>query len=651
MSSSDWFFIPDTHTDHLRVPSSSDAIIQHEIFYESEVNTISQRPLFLGRSYGKKRFLIALSIIALCVVGLFTRAFWMQIIQRHQYQALAENNRLRHTPLWPRRGVIRDRNGTVLADSVPRFEATLTPQNLPPSSETVDMEMGEVARLLGLSINDLKPSVYATGTIRDEETIIADNIPYVQAMAYAVALPHLPGFDLQVGAKRQYPWSAEIESLSHVLGYVGKLSPEEYTAQRQNGYQKSNEIGKTGVEKTYEKDLRGIPGERVSEVDARGNVRSIVGDQTPTNGKDLYLSLDLDLQREAEDALRDEMQQAHLKRGAVVAMDPRDGSLLALVSWPAFDNNAFSGGVSSTVYQRLIQDPDQPLYPRAWAGTYPSGSTVKIVISLAALAEKVITPSTSVLSAGGLQVGGHFFPDWKAGGHGITNVRKAIAWSVNTFFYTIGGGYESFIGLGVDRLTDWMRRFGLSMKSGIDLPGEGTGLVPSKDWKQKTKNEPWYVGDTYNLSIGQGDLLVTPLQVANYTAAIANGGKKLTPHLVMSEGTVTSTLAFVSSSISGVEADDIKVVQDGMRDCVVFGSCRGMNLLPFPVAGKTGTAQWNANKPTHAWFTSFAPFDHPEIVVTVLLEEGGEGSSASVPVARRVMQTWWELRQQRGGTF
>ncbi len=651
MAPSEWFFVPDAQARGMRVTEPTDTVIQHEVFYESDINTIRERPLFLGRNYQKKRFLTAFGIIAVFVVGLFARSFWMQVIQRQEYHSLAENNRLRHTPLWPRRGIIRDRNGMILADNVSRFQATITPRDLPPPSEDVDLEVGEAARLLGLSVRDLDPYVHATSTALDEETIIADNLPYDQAMTYAAALPHLPGFDLQVGAKREYPLSKQTESLSHVLGYVGKLSPDEYAAQKNNGYQKSNEIGKTGVEKTYEKDLRGTPGERINEVDAHGNVKSMVGDHPPTDGQDLYLSIDAGLQQTAEAALRDELQQTHLHRGAVVAMDPRDGSILALVSLPAFDNNQFSGGVSSTIYQALMKNADQPLFPRAWAGTYPSGSTVKIVISVGALAEKIITPSTSVVSVGGLNVGGHFFPDWKAGGHGITDVRKAIAWSVNTFFYTIGGGYESFIGMGVDRLGDWMRRFGLGSKTGIDLPTEGTGFVPTQDWKEKNKGERWYVGDTYNLSIGQGDLLVTPVQVANYTAAIANGGKKVVPHVALGEGSATNTLAFASTSIPGADAASVKVVQEGMRDCVTYGSCRGISSLPFPTAGKTGTAQWNANKPTHAWFTSFAPYDHPEIVVTVLLEEGGEGSSVSVPVAKQVLQKWWDLRTQRGGTF
>jgi penicillin-binding protein 2 len=592
----------------------------------------------------KNRFFFAQVFLAIVLCVLAGRAAWMQLKEGDNFRAQAEANRLRTEPLLPRRGIIVDREGRVLADNIPRFQVTLTPFDMPHDQDEVENEVADASRLLGLSVNTLLPIANATGTARDEEVVVADQVSYKDAMAFAIDLPNLPGFALEVAARRRYPWSTEIESLSHVLGYVGRISPDEFTANKANGYRRADDIGKSGLERSHESELRGQLGARVSEVDAHGRVQTLVGERPAVDGQELKLSLDIDLQRAAEQSLRKEMETAHVDRGAAIALDPRDGSILALVSWPAYDDNQFSGGVSSTVYDKLINDDRQPLFPRAWAGTYPSGSTVKIVISAAALAEHIITPQTTVLSTGGLQVGGHFFPDWKAGGHGITNVRFALAWSINTFYYTVGGGYESFVGLGVTKLSQWMRTFGLGSKTGIDLPGEGTGLVPDPDWKQKTKGEDWFVGDTYNLSIGQGDLLVTPVQVAAYTAAIANGGYKVTPHLEETSSTM------IGSDLLA-PADAIKTVQLGMRDCVTYGSCRALSSMPMTVAGKTGTAQWSATKPTHAWFTTYAPFDKPEVVVTVLLEEGGEGSSVSVPVARDILNEWWTLRSQRGGQF
>jgi penicillin-binding protein 2 len=256
-----------------------------------------------------------------------------------------------------------------------------------------------------------------------------------------------------------------------------------------------------------------------------------------------------------------------------------------------------------------------------------------------------------VLSNGGIRVGQWFFPDWKAGGHGVTNVRSAIAWSVNTFYYYIGGGYGSFDGLGVDRISRWMHQFGLGSRTGIDLPSEAAGHVPDPAWKLANRKEQWYVGDTYNLSIGQGDLLVTPLQVALYTSEIANGGKKLIPHLFQSASGTGAGLSFTTTTRVGAPDAAYQVVREGMRDGVVYGSGRALSALPFAVAGKTGTAQWNSQANTHAWFTSFAPYERPEIVVTVLLEEGGEGSSVAVPVARQVLSAWNRLRQERLGKF
>lgn len=226
-------------------------------------------------------------------------------------------------------------------------------------------------------------------------------------------------------------------------------------------------------------------------------------------------------------------------------------------------------------------------------------------------------------------------------------MRGAIAWSVNTFFYTVGGGYESLVGLGVDRLTDWYRRFGLGSKTGIDLPGEGSGFVPSQKWKEETKGERWFVGDTYNLSIGQGDLLVTPIQVAAYTAAIANGGYKVVPRLEYPDAAPTST----NKGERLADAEVIDTVRQGMRENVTYGSGRALSDLSFTVSGKTGTAQWHSEKNFHAWFTAYAPSDNPEIVVTVLLEEGGEGSAVSVPVAKKILQGWWDLKRARGGSF
>lgn len=622
---------------HLEVSLSSVEDIQQERLYEADQTHVEGRPLFLGFAFSWRRFVWTGVCMATLVGLLIARAVWMQGVQGGQYFALSENNRLRSTPIWPRRGVIRDRNGVVIAENAPRFQVTLIPRDVP-DDDTRLIELADASRLLGLSVNDLQPLVSATGTRADEPVLVADAVPYDQAMAFAVALPNLPGFSLDARPKRSYPQSVQISSLSHLLGYVGKISDSELKTRKNQGYFRVDELGKTGLERTYEPILRGTVGSRTYEADARGHLRGVVHEQTPTDGQDVHLTIDLRLQREAERLLQEELTREHYTRGAVVAMDPRNGDVLALVSLPSYDNNVFSGGVSSTVYQALSNNPDQPLFNRAIAGAYPSGSTVKIVVSVAALMEHVITPQTTVLSTGGIRLGQWFFPDWKAGGHGTVDVRKAIAWSVNTFFYLSGGGgQQGIIGLGPDHLSKWMQLFGLGKKTGIDLTSESAGFVPTRSWKEDVRKQPWYIGDTYNLSIGQGDLLVTPLQVAAYTAAVANGGVLVRPRL--------SDLQSIQASAPLATSDTVETVRLGMRDAVTYGSARTLSMLPFSSGAKTGTAQWNKTKNTHAWFTSFAPFENPQIVVTVLVEEGGEGSHSAAPVAKGVLDFWNKLQK------
>jgi penicillin-binding protein 2 len=615
--------------------------VHHEIMFESAFDQLGERRVFVGTGIAMSRLNVAFIIVIAVLAGFMLRAAWMQFAQGSGYQSQADANRFRSEIVPSRRGIIRDRNGAVLAENIPTFHVRMRWSDLPRDADTREETVAYVARTVGVTSGDILSSLTATGTHPDEWIDVARDITYDRALALEVKMPELSGVALVSAAKRRYPLSDATPSLSHVLGYVGLLSPAEYADLQESGYRHNDEIGKTGVEASYESSLRGTAGERRVEVDAMGRPRAMVSDRAPTDGQDVTLTIDAALQAAAEKALQKGFERTHVSRGSAILMNAKTGALLAVVSWPAYDDNAFAGRVSSTVYSAILRNEDRPLFPRAWAGQFPSGSTIKPLIATAALAEGVITPNTTVNSVGGISVGPWFFPDWSAGGHGLTNVRKAIAWSVNTFFYYIGGGHDKFIGLGVDRLTNWMRKFGLGQESGIDLPGETSGNVPSQDWKQQTKGERWYIGDTYNLSIGQGDLLVTPIQMARMTATVANGGKLVVPHVV--ESSASSTIGVSPSKVANIvlPSDDWKTVQLGMRDTVTYGSGRALNTLPVQVAGKTGTAQWNSNKPNHAWFIGFAPFKDPEVVVTVLLEEGGEGSSYAVPVAGDILRAWY----------
>jgi penicillin-binding protein 2 len=350
----------------------------------------------------------------------------------------------------------------------------------------------------------------------------ADNIDYDKAMLIALELPRWPGVFLSTKIRREYlaptagsstPAVLGESSFSHILGYTGKINDEEMKTLSQD-YSPIDYIGKTGLESSWEKELKGSPGRKNIEVDALGRQKKIINEVAAANGANLQLSINGALQQKAEEVAGLYLKRMNLRRASVIIMNPNNGEIMALVSLPGYDNNLFAGGISQEAYNKFLNDPDRPLFSRAVSGEFPSGSTIKPIFAAGALQEKVINAATSFVSTGGLRIGEWFFPDWKAGGHGITDVRKALAFSVNTFFYYIGGGYGDFKGLGVSGLVKYAQLFGLGKLTGIDLPGERPGFVPTANWKEQTKKEPWYIGDTYHFAIGQGDVLVTPLQVA-----------------------------------------------------------------------------------------------------------------------------------------
>ncbi|MFZ6014809.1 MAG: penicillin-binding protein 2 [Patescibacteria group bacterium] len=618
----------------LQVSLGDNADIAHEVLYEDDATKIRERPIYLGRAIPLHRFMVIFIFVFILLGILISRAFWMQGLADEKYKLMAENNRLRKEILMPSRGIITDRNDYPLAENESTFDVTAIPVDLPADEDSRREVFGRISRIAGSSIAEIE-QVAASSTIWDQSVILIRDVPYEQAVAIKIALADQPGIQVAHGQKRRYRQTPQIFSLSHVLGYAGKISSSEHETLKNKGYSRNDMIGKTGVEAWYEERLRGKTGERLIEVDAFGSPKRVVHEDLPIQGETIKLTIDTKFQLRVEQALKNALEKEGIKHGAAVALDPRDGSILAIVSWPAYDNNIFSGKVSSTLYASLVEDENMPFLARAWAGVYPSGSTIKPIYAAGALADGIITQNTSFLSTGGLRIGAYFFPDWQAGGHGLTNVRRAIAWSVNTFFYYIGGGYEGFEGMGVEGLTKWLKVFGFGQKTGLDLVGEVDGFVPSKEWKVQKKNERWYVGDTYNLSIGQGDLLVTPLQIAVATAEIANGGKRITPHVLFDEG--------IESGEQIVKEDAVDVVRAGMRDTVVYGSGRALANMEIEVAGKTGTAQWRSDKPNHAWFTAFAPYDNPRIAIAVLLEQGEEGSRTAVPVGREILQAWMEL--------
>lgn len=609
---------------------------------------LSHTRTYLGTSIPRRNIFILGVLVMAGLALLFAKTAYLQVVKGDTYRDLAEGNRIRLRPILSERGIIYDRFHNELVENVPNFSLALIPQDLPRNAGQREAVINKVVSLSGVPKEDITNLLKKYRSYSYASLVIKENLDYESALKLYIQSSQLPGISIEKGSKRKYVSDSNEAnnnlSISHLMGYIGKLNDQEIEQLKDNeDYLPFDSIGKSGLEKTYEAALRGNYGLKKVEVNATGQEQSVLAEEPPVPGKNLILTLDLEAQQKLEELTRNMLARTGKTRAAAIAMDPRDGSILAMVSLPAFDNNDFSGGISQAAYDVYSQNLDHPLFNRAVGGTYPSGSIIKLVVAAAALQEGIITPNTAFLSTGGLQLGDRLFRDWKVGGHGTTDVARGIAWSVNTFFYYVGGGYKNFVGLGVDRIVKYMKLFGLSQKTNIDLTGEASGFVPSREWKQENKKETWYVGDTYNLSIGQGDLLVTPIQAAVWTAAIANNGTVVQPHLGgQLEEPLThkkTTLTFKKSTIP-VSAQNLAIVRQGMKECVSYGSCQLLETLPFTSGGKTGTAQWNANRDNHAWFTSFAPFDNPQVVVTVLVEEGEEGSTAAQPIARDFL-LWW----------
>jgi len=599
----------------------------------------------IGKNFDiNKVFKISLALLLFMGI-IIGRTAWLQVVKGSYYYELAEGNRIRVERLEVKRGVIYDREGRPLVKNSANFLLYFVPADLPKDS----LARQAVFQKVSENLENLKPedilnllSEIKPGSLESYQPLfIADDIEYDKAMTLYLESDNMPGVVITNKTRREY--NLYSLSLSHILGYTGKVNNKEL-AKFGSEYLPIDYIGKSGVENFWENEMKGANGKKQIEVDALGKEKKIINQEAGEDGHNLVLSIDVDLQKKLEESVIVTLRENHLNKACAIALDPNNGEILAMVSFPSYNNNDFAHGLTAEQYQKIANHPDQPLFNRCISGEYPSGSTIKPVIAAAALEENVINENTSFLSIGGIKIGQWFFPDWKAGGHGVINVRRALAESVNTFFYYISGGYQDFAGLGLERMVKYEKLFGLDTQTGIDMPGEASGFLPTEEWKQKTKGELWYIGDTYHLAIGQGDTLVTPLQVADYTAIFANGGSLYRPHLIRqvlnSKDELIGEVDNRPIKTNIISSKNINIVREGMRQAVTAGSARSLQSVPVEVAGKTGTAQWSTNKPTHAWFTGFAPYDKPQIVITILIEQGGEGSYTAVSIANEVL-TWY----------
>jgi penicillin-binding protein 2 len=550
--------------------------------------------------------------MAYSLLGLAVALFFFQVLRGGHYGDLSTQNKIRVIRTSSPRGEITDVHGASLAVSVRTFDIVGYPPDL--RQDGVRAEVATLLRRQGIpaTAEGLGQSIQKQYWAPYRPVTVASNLTLGQ-VASLVSDPAFPKFLSPTPVfRRVYPAGA---LAAHVVGYVGEVTREELETRVEQNYMVGDLIGKTGIELVHEGTLRGVAAEEAVEVDAMGRRRRRLSMTPPTKGEDLRLTLDLGAQREAQQLLGG-------KKGVIVAMDVRDGAVKVLYSAPSYDPNPLTWGVSSGEWARLLKDPDRPMMNRAISGAYPPGSTFKAVPALAALVEKVITPQTTVYCPGQFKLGNRVFRCWKRGGHGTVNLVSALKDSCDVYFYQVG------LWLGADRLIDWSSRLGVGTLTGIDLPGESRGNLAGREWKKKRFSESWFQGDTVNYSIGQGFLLMTPLQLARVYAALANGGTLVVPHLSAEDHPKGADLK--------LPAESLRWVRKGMEEVVRSGTGRASGVFGVSVTGKTGTAQ-NPHGDDHAWFVGYAPSDKPRFVAVALVEGGGHGSSVAAPLVGQVL--------------
>ena len=593
----------------------------------------------------KKRIDIAMAVIIFSAVLLLTRLWYLQIYRGDDFAKLSEINRIRIQTIAAPRGNILDRTGQPIINNRPRFNVVWNREDSP----NPDAVIKDLAKILNEDISVLLDRIRA-GTENPPylPTRLKEDIDWETLVAIENRHLSLPGVRIEVLPSRDYLYG---DFASHLVGYLGQISPAELKESRYADYQGGDQVGKQGAEKIFEAYLKGEKGRNYLEVDVHGLEQRQIKLQDPSPGNDLHLTLDIELQRAAEEAMGDQA-------GAVVVMEVNTGKLLVLCSTPPLHLQEFVGGISTTNWNRLLNDPLNPLLNKTIQGQYPPGSTFKIVTALAAISEGVITPDTTFFCSGALHFGNRRYGCWKRGGHGTVNFQRALVESCDVYFYSVGQR------LGVDNIAKYAQSLGLGKKTGIELEHEKGGLIPTRAWKQQRLKQKWQDGETLSVAIGQGYVLTTPLQLCRMTAAVVNGGTLYRPQMVHSitapDGKTLKTFAPVSEGKILGSAPSLALIRDALVGVVNSpgGTAKVAALPEVLIGGKTGTAQVVRlaqitglsgdaipyKYRDHAWFTSFAPAEKPEIAVTVLVEHGLHGGSAAAPVARAVYKKYFEMK-------
>jgi len=596
---------------------------------------IIEARLFTGRS------ILATLLVLLTLLILVLRLAELQVLNHKHFTTKSMDNRVRVEPVPPTRGLIYDRNGILLAQNLPTHSLEITPEQV----KDLDQTLSQLGEIMDITEGDLKRFRRLKKQRRRFDSVpIRIRLNEDEIARFSVNRHRFPGVTIHAKLLRKYPLG---EETAHVLGYVGRINEKELKTLDASNYSGTSHVGKNGVEKFYEKELHGGVGTRSVEVNAMGRAIRILESEPPTPGANLFLSLDVKLQREAINALGEE-------NGAIVAIDPSTGSILAMVSNPSFDPNLFVNGISTEDYKTLQESPDKPLFNRALRGRYPPGSTTKPFIGLAGLEQKRTSKGKKEACRGFYQLPKleHKYRDWKKWGHGTVDMEKAITESCDVYFYDLANK------LGIDRMHDYLSRFGFGRNSGIDISGEVTGLLPSQEWKRRTRGEQWYTGETLIVGIGQGYFLTTPMELASATATLAAKGMRFPPRIV---DAIQFSEHEQPEPVISINREQLQIRNIHNWNHIIHamtkvidsprGTAKGIHTDKYKIAGKTGTAQVFTIKQDetydeekvekkmrdHALFIAFAPTDNPKIAVAVIVENGGHGSSVAAPIARQIM--------------
>lgn len=598
-----------------------------------------------------ERIVVCFGILVLLTLFLVARFFYLQIVQHDIYATRSDNNRIQVQPLPPIRGLIYDRNGELLADNSPSFNLTLTPERI----DDIDQTLAHLNDVLDLTTEDME--AFHKRVKRRQRPY--ESVPLVFRLTpediarFSVDRYALPGVQVEAKLVRHYP---KADLMVHAVGSVRRINENDARRLDPVAYTGTDHIGKIGVERYYESDLLGTVGYQQVEIDARGKVMKILEATLPVPGKDIVLHVDSSLQQAASDALGD-------RRGTVVAIEPSTGGILAMVSKPGYDPNLFVTGIDHKTYAALRDSKDVPLFNRALQGQYEPGSTLKPIIGLAGLVSGMTNPQFTIEDPGWFRLPGNdrLYRDWNwkangTGGHGVVNLEKAIYRSCNVYFYSLA------VKMGIDRLDDYLGLFGFGVNTALDLPEARSGLLPTRQWKSEVRGLPWYPGDTVNIGIGQGDMLVTPLQLATAVTVIANRGRWVSPRMLKSGSDLTQASTSTRMDSIDLIPDHVWDLVIGAMEKVVHRGNQGYGEngtawayigrdISYRMAGKSGTAQVVGIKQgeeydetelderlrKHAWFVAFAPVENPKIALAVLVENGGGGSQYAAPVARAVI--------------